>query len=85
MQKNILSVGDSSADLDHFKYLRRFGAVSYRLALKRAQRGVRYHALAGDGVSLRDVAEAIGKRLTLSVKLSIQKKLFGTEIRKFRA
>lgn len=40
----------------------------YRLALERAERGARYHAIAEEGVALRDVAEAIGKRLKLPVK-----------------
>lgn len=40
----------------------------YRLALERAERGARYHAIAEEGVALRDVAEAIGQRLKLPVK-----------------
>ena len=35
----------------------------YRLALERAQRDARYHAVAEEGVSMRDIAEAIGRRL----------------------
>jgi nucleoside-diphosphate-sugar epimerase len=40
----------------------------YRLALERAERGAKYHAIAEEGVTLREVAEAIGKRLKLPVK-----------------
>jgi nucleoside-diphosphate-sugar epimerase len=39
----------------------------YRLALERAERGARYHAVSEEGVPLRDIAEAIGKRLKLPV------------------
>jgi nucleoside-diphosphate-sugar epimerase len=39
----------------------------YRLAFERAERGARYHAVAEDGVSLRDIAEVLGKRLKLPV------------------
>ncbi|HET7887623.1 MAG TPA: SDR family oxidoreductase [Bradyrhizobium sp.] len=40
----------------------------YRLALERAERGATYHAVAEQGVTLRDVAEVIGVRLKLPVK-----------------
>jgi nucleoside-diphosphate-sugar epimerase len=39
----------------------------YRLALERAERGATYHAVAEEGVSMRDIAEAIGRRLNLPV------------------
>jgi nucleoside-diphosphate-sugar epimerase len=39
----------------------------YRLALERAERGARYHAVAEEGVSFRDIAEVLGKRLKLPV------------------
>jgi nucleoside-diphosphate-sugar epimerase len=40
----------------------------YRLAIERAERGVKYHAVAEEGVSFRDVAEILGKRLKLPVR-----------------
>lgn len=40
----------------------------YRLALERGERGARYHAVAEEGVRMRDIAEAIGARLSLPVK-----------------
>jgi nucleoside-diphosphate-sugar epimerase len=40
----------------------------YRLALEKAMRGARYHAVAEEGVPLRDVAEVVGARLKLPVK-----------------
>jgi nucleoside-diphosphate-sugar epimerase len=39
----------------------------YRLALERQEVGARYHAVAEEGVSLRDIAEAIGRGLKLPV------------------
>jgi nucleoside-diphosphate-sugar epimerase len=39
----------------------------YRLALEKGQAGARYHAVGESGVSMRDVAEAIGRRLGLPV------------------
>jgi nucleoside-diphosphate-sugar epimerase len=39
----------------------------YRLALERAERGARYHAVSEEGVPLRDIAEALGERLKLPV------------------
>ena len=35
----------------------------YRLALEKAERGATYHAVAEEGVPLRDIAEVIGRRL----------------------
>jgi nucleoside-diphosphate-sugar epimerase len=40
----------------------------YRLAIEKAESGAKYHAVAEEGVSMRDIAEAIGQRLELPVK-----------------
>lgn len=40
----------------------------YRLALEKAERGAKYHAVAEEGVPLKDIAETIGRRLKLPVK-----------------
>jgi nucleoside-diphosphate-sugar epimerase len=40
----------------------------YRLALEQNEAGARYHAVAEEGVAMRDIAEAIGRRLKLPVK-----------------
>ncbi len=40
----------------------------YRLALERAERGATYHAVAEQGVRLRDIAQVLGQRLKLPVK-----------------
>jgi nucleoside-diphosphate-sugar epimerase len=40
----------------------------YRLALEKAERGARYHAVAEEGVMLRDIAEVLGHRLQVPVK-----------------
>jgi nucleoside-diphosphate-sugar epimerase len=40
----------------------------YRLAVEKAERGAKYHAVGEDGVSIRDIAGAIGRRLNLPVK-----------------
>jgi nucleoside-diphosphate-sugar epimerase len=40
----------------------------YRLALERGEPNARYHAVGEEGVSMRVMAEAIGKRLNLPVK-----------------
>jgi nucleoside-diphosphate-sugar epimerase len=39
----------------------------YRLALEKGQPGARYHAVDEEGVTLRDIAEAVGTRLALPV------------------
>lgn len=39
----------------------------YRLALEKGEGGVRYHAVAEEGVASRDIAEAIGKGLKVPV------------------
>jgi nucleoside-diphosphate-sugar epimerase len=40
----------------------------YRLALEKATPGARYHAVAEEGVSMREVAEALGRGLKVPVK-----------------
>lgn len=40
----------------------------YRLAVEKAEPNAKYHAVAEEGVSMRDIAEAIGRRLKLPVK-----------------
>jgi len=40
----------------------------YRLAVEKAERGAKYHAVAEEGVSMRDIAETLGRRLKLPVK-----------------
>ncbi|CAM5767337.1 NAD-dependent dehydratase [Labrys miyagiensis] len=40
----------------------------YRLVLERAEAGTKYHAVAEEGLALRDIAEVIGRRLELPVK-----------------
>ncbi len=39
----------------------------YRLAIERAEPGARYHAVAEEGVAVRDMVEVIGRRLKLPV------------------
>lgn len=39
----------------------------YRLALEKAERGSRYHAVAEEGIPMRDMAEAVGKGLSVPV------------------
>ena len=43
-------------------------AKVYRLALEKGVAGARYHAVGESGVSMREIAEAVGKRLNLPVK-----------------
>ncbi|GGF42123.1 NAD-dependent dehydratase [Aliidongia dinghuensis] len=40
----------------------------YRLAVEKAEPDAKYHAVAEEGVPMRDIAEAIGRRLNLPVK-----------------
>jgi len=40
----------------------------YRLAIEKAEPNAKYHAVAEEGVTMRDIAEAIGRRLKLPVK-----------------
>ncbi|MGO9830435.1 MAG: SDR family oxidoreductase [Myxococcaceae bacterium] len=42
-------------------------AQLYRLALERGSSGARYNAVAEEGVSLKDIAEAIGKRVKVPI------------------
>jgi nucleoside-diphosphate-sugar epimerase len=39
----------------------------YRLALEKASAGAKYHSVAEEGVSLRDIAEVIGRGLKVPV------------------
>lgn len=39
----------------------------YRLAIEKAERGAKYHAIAEEGVAKRDIAEVVGRRLKLPV------------------
>jgi len=40
----------------------------YRLALERNEPGAKYHAVAEEGVAMRDIAEAVGRALKVPVK-----------------
>lgn len=40
----------------------------YRLAIEKAEPNAKYHAVAEEGVALRDIAEAIGRRLKLPAR-----------------
>jgi len=40
----------------------------YRLAIEKAEPNAKYHAVAEEGVPMRDIAEAIGRRLKLPAK-----------------
>jgi nucleoside-diphosphate-sugar epimerase len=40
----------------------------YRLAIEKAEPGAKYHAVAEEGVAMRDIAEATGRRLKLPVR-----------------
>jgi nucleoside-diphosphate-sugar epimerase len=40
----------------------------YRLAIERAAPGAKYHAVAEEGVALRDIAETVGRRLGLPAR-----------------
>jgi nucleoside-diphosphate-sugar epimerase len=42
-------------------------APLYRLALEKGSAGARYHAVAEEGVSIREIAEVIGRRLNVPV------------------
>ncbi len=48
-------------------------APVYRLALEKGSAGARYHAVAEEGVPLRDIAEAIGRGLNVPVVSKSQK------------
>jgi nucleoside-diphosphate-sugar epimerase len=40
----------------------------YRLAVEKAELNAKYHAVGEEGVSMRDIAEAVGRRLKLPIK-----------------
>jgi len=40
----------------------------YRLVVERAEPNAKYHAVAEEGVTMRDIAEVLGRRLKLPVK-----------------
>jgi nucleoside-diphosphate-sugar epimerase len=40
----------------------------YRLAIEKAEPDAKYHAVAEEGVAMRDIAQAVGRRLQLPVK-----------------
>jgi nucleoside-diphosphate-sugar epimerase len=40
----------------------------YRLAIEKAEPGAKYHAVAEEGISMHDIAGALGRRLGLPVK-----------------
>jgi nucleoside-diphosphate-sugar epimerase len=42
-------------------------AVIYRLALEKGEAGARYHAVADEGIPLREIASVIGRRMQLPV------------------
>jgi len=48
----------------HFLDVARF----YRLAIEKAEPNAKYHAVAEEGVSMRDIAETLGRRLKLPVE-----------------
>jgi nucleoside-diphosphate-sugar epimerase len=43
-------------------------ALLYRLALEKGRSGARYHAIAEEGVTAKEIAEAIGRRLNLPAR-----------------
>ena len=56
------------AGQNHWAAVHRSDAASlYRLVLEKGVSGARYHAVAEDGVPLRDIAEAIGRGLGIPV------------------
>ncbi len=58
-------IGDG---LNHWAAAHRSDAARlYQLALEKGDSGVRYHAVAEEGVSMRDIAEAIGRGLQVPV------------------
>jgi nucleoside-diphosphate-sugar epimerase len=50
----------------------------YRLALENNEAGAKYHAVAEEGVAMRDIAEAIGRGLKVPVKSIIDDRGVGS-------
>jgi nucleoside-diphosphate-sugar epimerase len=48
----------------------------YRLALEKAEPGAKYHAVAEEGVSLREIMETLGRRLKLPTRSISQEEAF---------
>jgi nucleoside-diphosphate-sugar epimerase len=68
-------VGDG---LNRWPAIHVLDAVSlYRLALEKGSAGARYHAVAEEGVSLREIAEAIGRGLKVPVVSRSQEEAVG--------